>query len=324
MQGKEPSEQETVKTTAGVDVSKAWLDAHVLPADAALHVANTARGIAQLKRWLLRHKVDLVAAEATGKWHRLLCRSLHASQIPVAVTDPYRVRQFAKAQGIAAKTDRLDARVLAQFAQVMAPPVRPLPPQTLEELQELVTARQSTVAEATALKNQRNAAESAFLKAQLARRILRLKADSHAIERECAKRIAADACLARRFAILTSIPSFGRVVAMTLIASLCELGSLGKKQIGSLAGLAPVANDSGQRHGVRTIWGGRAPIRTMLYLAAVTASRCNPDMKAFYDRLTLTKPPKVALLAIARKLVILANTLLASDRTWQPNAPTTP
>lgn len=127
--------------------------------------------------------------------------------------------------------------------------------------------------------------------------------------------------LTRRLAILASIPSFGRVVAMTLIALLCELGSLGKKQISSLAGLAPVADDSGQRRGKRTIWGGRAAVRTMLYLAAVTAARCNADMKAFYDRLTLTKPPKVALLAIARKLVILANTLLASDRIWQPTAP---
>lgn len=321
MQGKEPSEQETIKITAGIDVSKAWLDAHVLPADDRLRVPNTAVGIAKLKRWLVRRKIDLVAAEATGKWHRLLCRSLQASQIPVAVTDPYRVRQFAKAQGIAAKTDRLDARVLARFALVMAPPIRPLSPPALEGLQELVTARQSAVSEATALKNQRRAAETAFLKAQLARRIVRLKADIRAIERECAKRIAADAHLARRFAILTSIPSIGRVVAITLIASLCELGALGKKQIGSLAGLAPVADDSGQRQGVRTIWGGRAAVRTMLYLAAVSASRCNADMKAFYSRLTLTKPPKVALLAIARKLVILANTLLAADRLWQSTAP---
>jgi transposase len=321
MQGQEPSKQETMKITAGVDVSKAWLDAHVLPSDEALRVPNTAAGIAQLKRWLVKRKVELIAVEATGRWHRLLCRSLSASQIAVAVTDPYRVRQFAKAQGIAAKTDRLDARVLAQFALVMAPPVRPLTPQALEELQELVTARQSAVAEQTALKNQRNVAETAFLKAQFARRIVRLKADIRAIERECLKRIDGDEHLARRFAILTSIPSIGPVIAMTLIASLRELGSLGKKQIGSLAGLAPVADDSGQRHGVRTIWGGRALIRTTLYLAAVTASRCNPDMKAFYDRLTLTKPPKVALLAIARKLVILANTLLAGDRTWRQTAP---
>jgi len=321
MQGKEPSKQETSQITAGVDVSKGWLDAHVLPADERLRVPNAAVGIAKLKRWLVRRNVDLVAVEATGRWHRLLCRGLHASHIPVAVTDPYRVRQFAKAQGIAAKTDQIDACVLARFAMVMAPPVRGPVPQVLEALQELVTARQSAVAEQTALKNQQCAAESAFLKRQLARRVLRLKADIKAIERESLKHIAADPQLARRFAILTSIPSIGPVVAITLMACLSELGALGQKQIGSLAGLAPVADDSGQRRGRRSIWGGRAIVRTMLYLAAVTASRSNDDMKAFYNRLTLTKPPKVALLAIARKLALLANTLIANDRLWLATPP---
>jgi len=177
MQGKEASEQETLKITAGVDVSKCRLDAHILPADSSLQVPNTPAGIAKLKRWLVRHSVELVVAEATGKWHRLLCRSLIASRIPVALSDPYRVRMFAKAQGIAAKTDRLDARVLALFALLMAPPCRPPTPQALEELQELVTARQSAVADETALKNQRHAAETGFLKRQFTRRIARLRAD---------------------------------------------------------------------------------------------------------------------------------------------------
>ena len=125
MQGKEASEQESTKCTAGIDVSKDWLDAHVMPADESLRVANTSEGIRKLKRWLVLHEPELVAVEATGKWHRELCRSLHASAIAVAGSDPYRVRMFAKAQGILAKTDKIDARVLAQFAAVMAPTVRP-------------------------------------------------------------------------------------------------------------------------------------------------------------------------------------------------------
>lgn len=321
MQGKEASEQETVKCNAGIDVGKSWLDAHVLPADESLRVPNTREGIGKLKRWLACHRPALVAVEATGRWHRALCRSLHASQIAVAVCDPYRVRLFAKAQGILAKTDRLDARVLALFAALMAPMPRAPTPQSLEDLQELVTARQSAVAEQTALKNQRASAQSVFLKVQLARRIVRLKADIKAIERECLKRIKADAPLAQRLAILTSIPSIGATVATTLIACLCELGSLGAKQIGSLAGLAPMADDSGQRRGIRVIWGGRALVRRMLYLAAVTAVRSNPDMKAFYRRLTATKPPKLALIAVARKLALLANTLIAQNRAWSPTAP---
>lgn len=321
MQGKEASEQETLKCTAGVDVSKSWLDAHVLPADERRRVANTAQGIRQLKRWLVLCKTELVAVEATGKWHRTLCRSLAASQIAAAVIDPYRVRMFAKANGVLAKTDRLDARVLAQFAQVMAPPVRTPLPESLDALKELVTARHSAVAEETGLKNQLACAGEAFLKRQLARRIAQLKAHIAALEREAIRRIATDGALARRFAVLVSIPSFGRVVALTLVAFLSELGSLGQKQIAALAGLAPVADDSGQRRGLRVIWGGRAVVRQMLYLAAVTATRVNPGMKTFYSRLIATKPVKVALVAIARKLVLLANALIAADRLWQPTAP---
>ena len=322
MQGKEASEQETRKCTAGVDVSKNWLDAHVLPAEASLRVANTREGIRQLKRWLLKHDVELMAVEATGKWHRELVRSLAASTIAVAVTDPYRVRMFAKAQGIFAKTDRLDAKVLALFAAVMTPSCRPPAPQALEAMQELVAARTSAVDERTALKNQLSAATGAFLKAQLRQRIKDLAAHIKALERECLKRVKADEGMARRFAILTSIPSFGAVVAMTLIACLAELGSVTNKQVGALGGLAPVADDSGERQGVRVIWGGRAHVRRILYLAALSARNWNTDMKAFHRRLKENgKAPKAALVAVARKLLVLANTLIAEDRTWQPTAP---
>jgi len=322
MQGKETSEQETLHCTVGIDVSKSWLDAHVLPVDESLRVANTLDGIRKLKRWLLACNPKLVAVEATGKWHRGLCRSLHASQIAVAVTDPYRVRMFAKAQGILAKTDRLDARVLARFAAVMAPAARPPAPQALDALKEMVAAQDSAVAERAALKNQLAAAESAFLKRQLTGRIKQLSVHIAGIRRETLKRIKADEGLAGRYAILTSIPSFGPIVAETLIACLAELGTVNDKQAGALAGLAPVADDSGQRHGVRSIWGGRAIVRKILYLAAVSARRCNADMRIFYERLIAHgKAPKVALIAVARKLLILANTLIAQNRTWLPTPP---
>jgi transposase len=322
MQGKEASEQETQKITAGIDVSKSWLDVHVLPAAQSLRVANTTQGIRQLKRWLLKHDVGLVAIEATGKWHRQVHRSLAASPIAVAVTDPYRVRMFAKAHGIFAKTDRLDAKVLAMFAAMMAPSCRAPAPQALSALQELVTARASAVDEQVALKNQLSAAQGHFLKRQLTRRIAQLAVHLKALENECLAQIKADEAMARRFAILTSIPSFGTVVTITLAACLAELGTLNDKKIGALAGLAPVADDSGERQGVRVIWGGRAAVRRILYLAAVTAIRCNNDMKLFYGRLRDNgKAAKTALIAVARKLVLLANTLLAQDRLWQPVAP---
>lgn len=321
MQGKEVSEQEVLKCSAGIDVGKSWLDAHALPAGNALRVPNTHTGIAQLKRWLVKAGVNLVAVEATGKWHRPLCRSLHASGILVSVVVPYRVRMFAKAQGILAKTDRLDARVLALFAMVMAPSRTVPAPLALEELQELVTARNSAISEETALKNQSHVAETVFLRRQLARRIARLKDDIAAIEAEYLKRIKTDPALARRYEILQSIPGIGAKIAMTLIASLAELGTLGVKQIAMLAGLAPQADDSGLRQGARIIRGGRSQVRRMLYLAAVSAARCNPGLKAFYRRLAAAKPPKVALIALARKLILLANTLIADDRLWMPEPP---
>lgn len=322
MQGKEASEQETHKCTAGIDVSKNWLDAHVLPSSESLRVANTQEGIRQLKRWLLRCKVELVAVEATGKWHREVCRSLSASQIAVAVINPYRVRSFAKAHGILAKTDRLDAKVLAMFALMLSPPCRPPAPQALEAMQELVQARSSAVDEAVALKNQLAAASGDFLRRQLVRRIKQLDAHIEAIRKECIRRIKADDALARRYAILTSIPSFGDVVAITLIACLTELGSVSDKCIGALGGLAPIANDSGEHKGVRVIWGGRGAVRRILYLAAISAKTCNKDMSVFYRRLIGNgKKPKAALIAVARKLLVLANLLIAHDRLWLPTAP---
>jgi transposase len=323
MQGKEASEQETkAKSSVGIDVSKDWLDVHALPGEERLRVPNTCDGIRQLKRWLTRFDLALVVVEATGKWHRHVQRSLAASAIAVAVVDPFRVRMFAKAQGILAKTDRLDARVLAMFAAMMAPPVRPPAPQALAELAELVTARMSAVEAQTALKNQRAAAMVKFLQRQLDRRIERGDKDIAALDAAIRKRIEADQSLARRYAILTSIPSFGFVTAATLIACLAELGSIGAKQSGMLAGLAPIADQSGLRDGVRVIWGGRARVRRILYLAALSAARFNADLKAFYQRLTASgKPPKVAFIALARKLVVLANTLITQDRMWQPQAP---
>jgi transposase len=322
MQGKEASEQETRKCTAGVDVSKDWLDAHVLPAAQSLRVANTSAGIRQLKRWLLKYKIDLVAVEATGKFHRELCRSLRASHMAVAVIDPYRVRNYAKAERILAKTDRLDAKVLAMFAGAMNPACRPPPPQVIEDMQELVTARANAVEEETSLQNQLGSAQTNFLRRQLTRRIIQIKAHIRALEQECLSQIKADEALARRYTILTSIPGIGAVVAITLIAFLNELGALNNKEIGALAGVVPIPHDSGQREGIRVVWGGRGIVRRMLYLAALSASQHNKDMRIFRQRLSASgKSAKLCLIAVARKLAALANTLISENRIWQPTAP---
>jgi transposase len=324
MQGKEAPEQDAkAKCSVGIDVSKEKLDVCVLPSGEYLTVANSREGIRRLKRWLAHFDLALTVVEATGKWHRQLWRSLHSSAIPVAMVDPFKVRMFAKATGILAKTDRLDAAVLARFAAVMTPAIRPPPPQALEELAELVTARDAAIAEQTSLKNQLSVAKVAMLQRQLGKRIDRIAKDIATLEREILARIMANQSLARRYQILTSIPSIGPAVAATLIARLAELGALTDKQVAMLAGLAPIADQSGSHDGRRVVFGGRAGVRRMLYLAAVAAIRWNPQMSVFYRRLRQAgKPAKTAIVAVARKLVILANKLIADNRTWSPNAPT--
>lgn len=323
MQGKESSEQETGgKSNVGIDVCEAWLDVHILPAKEAFRVANTSQGHRQLKRRLRRFDVGLVVIEATGKWHRQLHRSLHADGYGVCVLNPLRARLFAEAIGLLAKTDRLDARMLAVFAMSLTPAARPPAPAMLDEIKELVQARASAVDEQTALSNQLKSAETVFLRRQLKRRLTRIAKDIKDIEQEILARVRADNNLARRYDILLSVPGFGPVVAATLVAGLAELGNCDNKQIAMLAGLAPLADDSGEREGRRIIKNGRSAVRNVLYLAAVTAARFNHEMKAVYDRLIAAgKPKKVALIAVARKLVVLANTLIHANRPWQPHAP---
>ncbi|MCP4380755.1 MAG: IS110 family transposase, partial [Hyphomicrobiales bacterium] len=207
MQGKEASEQETTtKFSVGIDVSKDQLDIHVLPSNERRALANSRDGIRLLKRWLQRFDLNLVVVEATGKWHRQVWRSLSSAGIPIAMIDPFKARMFAKASGILAKTDRIDAAVLARFAAVMEPAIRPPPPQAMEELAELVAARDAAVAEQTGLKNQLSPANVLFLRRQLTKRIERLVKDIKTIESEIIARIKSDEGLAHRYQILTSIP----------------------------------------------------------------------------------------------------------------------
>ena len=323
MQGKEVPERKTkTDCNVGIDVCKSWLDVHVLPTGESLRVANTREGIRKLKRWLRRFEVALVAVEATGKWHRALHRSLHAAGLRVAVVDPFRVRMFARAQGILAKTDRLDARVLAAFAAVMDPAAQPPAPWEVEVLQELVRGRTSAVAERTSLRNQRAAAQTSFLRHQLGQRIRRLMKDVAGLEAEIKRLIAAAPGLVRRYRILLSIPGIGPVNAAMLVACLPELGAASAGQIALLVGLAPIPDDSSDRRGYRRIKGGRQMVRNGLYLAALTAARCNAPLRVFYKRkIDEKKPVKLALVAVARKLVVLANSLIADDRTWTPLPP---
>lgn len=323
MQGKESSEQNTgSNSTAGIDVCKNWLDAHVLPGGHAMRFANDRRGHRQLIRWLAQWRASLVVMEATGKWHRQIHRALHIAGFKVAVVNPLRARLFAEGAGVLAKTDRIDARVLAFLGASLSPAARPPAPECMEVLQELVAGRDSAVKEQTALQNQLAAAEANFLRRQLKARIQRIAVDISKLEIEIERLIRSDETIARRYAILRSIPGIGPVGAATLIANMAELGDCSAKQIAMLAGLAPIADQSGPRDGQRSIRGGRIPVRRVLYICALSAKRCNAAMAAFYHRLTQAgRPHKVAIIAVARKLIVLANTLITENRLWQTQPP---
>lgn len=324
MQGKVSSEQNASTGTvyAGVDVCKDWLDLHLQPMGHDQRFANDACGIRQMKRLLGRVRPALIVLEATGKYHRAAHRSLHADGFAVAIVDPYRARMFARATGHLAKTDRLDARFLAMMGVMLKPDASAPADRNMEALQELVAARAAAVSELTMLTNRIHATGTATLRRALLQLAGRIKTHIDWLDGEIAALITADPALCRKAEILTSIPGVGPVTAHALIAGMDELGRCSGKQAAMLAGLAPVANDSGARTGSRSIRGGRSAPRRAIYMAAVSASRFNPSLARFAEKLKAAgKPPKVVLVAVMRKLLVLANTLLTQNRLWSPNAP---
>jgi len=319
MQGKElPGRSAGKEVYVGIDVCKDRLDVYLHPVGRKFQVANTDVGLKKLKRQFEGHDVALVVIEATAKYHRLTQRMLHAAGFRVAVINPLRSRLFAQASGQLAKTDPIDARMLALYGEALSPKATAPVPEIVEELQEIVRTRQEATADLTALKNRRTASMVSCVRRELGRLIKNLQAHIERLEVEIGRRIKSDPLLERRYQILVSIPGIGPIAAAVLLVGMSELGSCSGKAAALLAGLAPIACDSGARDGKRHIKGGRGFVRNVLYMAGVAAARCNPDLKAFYQRLSATYPPKYVLTAVMRKLVVLANTLLKEDRLWQP------
>ena len=305
---------------AGIDVSKARLDVFVLPQRQALGFANAAGGIGALRRQLQRRGVERVVLEATGGLEYPAARALADAGIAVARVQPGRVRAWRTALGRRAKTDALDAELIARFAQAMSDDdIRPVPSEEAEAIRSLSARRRQLVdllvQEKTRLKMTRDPAVLQSLRTVIAS----LKTERERIEATLAKAIAADAAIASKSALLRSIPGIGNVVATVLLTDLPELGSLNRHQAASLAGLAPHPQHSGTSLHAGHIGGGRACVRTALYMAALSAIRCNPAFKAFYRRLIESgKPRKVAIVAVARKLIVLANTILKTKNPWNP------
>ena len=307
---------EVSRSFVGVDVSKGRLDVAVRPSGESASFSNDELGIKPLVNRLGEIQPTLIVLEATGGIERQLVRALVSAELPVVVVNPRQVRDFAKASGQLAKTDAIDAMVLARFAEAIRPTVRPLPDESLLELRALIARRRQLTEMIVAERNRLTAASKSVRK-RINTHIRWLEAELGRAEKDLDQSIRQSPIWKENEDLLRSVPGIGPVISRTLLAELPELGQLNRKQIAALVGIAPLNRDSGTLRGRRTIWGGRATVRAALYMAALVASRRNAVIRDFYKRLRNTgKAPKVALVACMRKLLTILNAMIKHRTCW--------
>jgi len=301
----------------GIDVSKDRLDVHVHPAGTMLSCSRDAAGIEDLIGELERLGAQLIAVEATGGFETVVVASLAAAGHPVVVVNPAQVRAFARAIGQRAKTDPIDAAVIAHFAAATKPPVRPLPDATTQALADLV-ARRRQIIQMIVAEGQREKRASPRARKSIARLRKTLQSELSDLNDDIGETVRGSPVWREKEDLLASVPGVGPVTARTMLAEMPELGSLDRRQIAALAGLAPFTRQSGKWRGKSFIGGGRASVRAVLFMAAMTAMRRNPALRAFHQRLrSAGKPKMVALIAVARKLLTILNAILRDKTKWQ-------
>src|SRR4051794_29307099 len=302
----------------GIDVAKHRLEVHLRPSGESFTIDYSEEEVAALVERLLPLEPTLIVLEATGGLEVRLAAALAAAGLPVAVVNPRQVRSFARAVSRLAKTDRLDAKAIAHFAEAGRPPVRPLPDEATRRLGALVARRRQLLEMLVAERNRRQAADQA-LHERIDAHLRWLGEALAGIERDLDGAVRESAAWRAREELLRSVPGVGPVSARTLLAELPELGSLTRRQAAALVGVAPFSRDSGRMRGRRTVGGGRAALRACLYMAAVAAVRCrNPAIAGFYERLRAAgKPAKLALTACVRKLVVTLNAMLRTGTAWK-------
>jgi transposase len=305
----------------GVDVSKGRLDVVMRPGNEAKSVSNDEAGIAQLVEELQQKKPSLVVLEATGGLETPLVAALALAELPVAVLNPRQVRDFARATGKLAKTDAIDAAVLAHMAEAVRPEPRALPDAQTRELAARVARRRQLVEMLVAEQNRLGSTQAKRVRKDLVAHIDWLREALRRADRDLDEEIKRSPLWRRKIELLTSVPGVGPTVSRTLLAELPELGRMDRRQIAALVGIAPLNRDSGTWHGRRSVWGGRAHVRSSLYMSALVAARYNPVIKRFYERLRAAgKAPKVALVACMRKLLTVLNSMLRTGTAWNPGA----
>jgi transposase len=305
----------------GIDVAKAALDVAVRPSGEERHLANDPDGIAAAVGWLQTIRPQVIVVEATGGYEAPLVAELGVASLPVAVVNPRQVRDFARATGRLAKTDRLDAQVLAHFGHAVRPAPRPLPDEETQALAALVERRRQVVAMRTAEENRLGATRVALVRTRIQAHLAWLETDLREVDEDLRRRLRASPLWREQDDLLQSVPGIGPILSLTLLAELPELGRLSHAQIAALVGVAPLNRDSGALRGRRAVWGGRRAVRTVLYMGTLRATRCNPAIRPFYDRLLAAgKAKKVALVACMRKLLIILNAMLKHQTPWQAQA----
>ena len=305
-------------TYVGIDVSKDRLDVHVLPQDEAFSVERNGKGLALLVERLKSFAPSLVAVEATGGFESTTAAAVAGAGLPLAVVNPAQVRHYAQALGKRAKTDPIDALVIARFAADVRPEARPLPDEMTQFLADLVARRRQIVEMLQAERQREKRASVRRLKKSIERLIKALEKELAELDGDIDGAVRSSPAWREKEDLLASVPGVGSVTASTLIAELPELGNLNRKQIAALAGLAPYTRQSGKWKGQSTIGGGRKDVCKTLFMAAMVAGRFNPVLKAFKDRLVAAgKPKKVAIIAVARKLLTILNAILRDKTPWQ-------
>jgi len=303
----------------GIDVAKDRLDVHIRPGGEVFMVARNGSGLALLVERLQTLAPALVVLEATGGYETVVASALAAAQLPLAVVNPRQIRDFARATGKLAKTDRLDAAAIAHFAEAVRPPARPVATAEAQALGELVARRRQVIEMIIAERNRRRMASQRRVIRAIKRHLALLQAELSELEGDIDGAIRNSPAWQADADLLASVPGVGKATLRTLIAELPELGHLNRRKIAALVGVAPVNRDSGTMRGRRTIAGGRPAVRTALYMAALVASRANPVIAAHYTKLrTAGKTGKQALVACIRKLVVILNAILRDRKPWIP------
>jgi transposase len=304
-------------TVVGIDVSKDRLDVHVLPGGQSFAVTRDAAGLDELAGRLLPLKPVAVAVEATGGFETVVAASLAAASLPVVVVNPAQVRHFALAVGKRAKTDPIDAGMIAQFVAATNPEIRPLPDEETRALADLVTRRRQIIQMIIAEKQREKRAPKRTRKS-IVRLLKALEKELASLDQDIDDAVRGSPAWREKQDLLSTVPGVGTVISRTILAELPEIGTLDRRQIAALVGLAPFTRQSGQWRGQSFIGGGRATVRSAVFMGAMAATRHNPQLKDFHQRLIAAgKPKMVALIAVARKLLTILNAILRDGRPWQ-------